>query len=111
MCVPVPPPLFFFVMDLVPTANAPNNETGQANASVMIWSLFGPDKEHGERLDGLKHRQRALFIPNDLSPCMPPNPTEGRLHGQAASQDGRGVQQGLGCAPQCLLSPWRGAFH
>lgn len=42
MCVPILPLLFFFffVMDLVPTANAPNYKTGQANASVMIWSVL-----------------------------------------------------------------------
>lgn len=80
-------------MDLVPTANAPNNETGQANASVMIWSLFGPDNEHRERLDGLNDRPRALFIPNDLLPCVPPNPTKGcatRLYlrmGEVSSRD------------------------
>lgn len=33
-----------------------------------------------ERLDGLNGRPRALFIPKDLLPCVPPNPIEGRPH-------------------------------
>lgn len=37
----------------------------------------GPDNEHREWLDGLNNKSRALFIPNDLLSCLPPNPTEG----------------------------------
>lgn len=49
---------------------------GKQNAGVMIWSLFGPDKEHREWLDGLNDRPRALFIPDDPLPSVPPNPAE-----------------------------------
>lgn len=77
-------------MDLVPTANAPNNETGQANGSVMIWSLFGPDKEHRAagwpkgQAEGSIHPQGALAL----------RATESH---KAAPRGGRGVRR----APQC----------
>lgn len=44
--------------------------------------------KHAERLDGLNDRPRALFIPKDPSPCVPPNPTEGKPHLGAAEVSG-----------------------
>lgn len=41
-----------------------------------------------ERLDGLKDRPGALFIPEELSPGAPPDGTEGRPHPGAGAASG-----------------------